>query len=145
MQIPLNNTRDYTGNHYHPSKVYDIEFVAYEKNNSIWDIFIFTDETLSPKFEEKRVDHLHIYCSNINSLENLEETCDKFSVLFGKNFKVKPFYKEEGNRKICSKIYDHLKANNCSGMSVYSEETSWIIALRIKDFPLASKIQKSNM
>ncbi len=135
----------YTGNHSHPHWSFDIEFVAYQRFDNKYDLFIFANEFLNEEFEKYRVDNFHIFIKTLNSRDEMENICDEVMIKLGDDFRVVPYYREKNSRIICGRIVTYLKSINSMGMYLHSDNNDWELKIRKKDFDNASKIVKSNI
>ncbi len=56
------------------------------------------------------------------------------------------YYLEVGERRIIQKVIEHLKKNNCDGMTVnLIAKDTWLLSIRKKDYHIAYEIASQNV
>lgn len=134
----------YTDNHAHPADLTVVEFVAYERLDGDWDVYVVEPKGSCPELDGSRVDENHIFIRRARS-EELDQVVAEVEKKLGDGYQRVPFYRETGSRKTIQQIRDHLREQGAYGISIHKDaRKEWVIIIRKKDFPLASEIITSN-
>lgn len=136
----------YTQCHVHPTYSATVEIVAHERKDAGWDVFIFEPRNSVPELDIHRIDDNHIFFKRITSSNEIERVATEIDEKLGEQYQRVPFFREKCSRKICGKIYSHLKKMGCHHMEIHSlSANTWEICIRQKDIPFAEQIAKSNV
>ena len=135
------NEDDYTDNHIHPLDSTIVEFVAYERRDVGWDVYVFEPLGSCPELETGRMDENHIFIRHIASRDMLEDAVADVERKLGVGYTLSPFYREVGTRRTIDRIIDYLQQGGAHNMHVHAPAPDvWELCIRRKDFALARQI-----
>ena len=145
LAVYMKNHNEYTGNHTHPTGTYSLEFVAFERNDGSWDLYLEEPEGSCPEFDDKRDNDGQVFLSNTDDIDKINEIADKIINQVGPEYEMVLYYRELSQRKTTQKIWDHMKKNGCHGMYLSNDGIYWELYIRRKDFDIATNYTTSNV
>ena len=136
---------EYTGNHDHPTGSYSVEFVAYEKKDGAWDVYLEEPEGSCPEFDNQRDKYGNVFLSNVDNIDKIDDIAEETANRLGPGYETIKFYRERTNRKITQKIWDYMKSKGCYGMFLSNDGVHWYLYIRRKDLEIASEVIQTNV
>ena len=132
----------YTGNHIHPLESYSIEFVAYEKIDGSWDVFLDEPPESVPELDKNRNAEGELFLGEIESENKLDKFAEDIIKSIADDYAIIPYFKEEGLRRNSQKLIDQLSKTGCHGMFLSHDGRFWECHIRKKDIDIANNILK---
>ena len=134
----------YTDNHAHPSGFYGIEFIAYERRDGRWDLFVREAQGACPELEEGRIDEQHIFLKSLEGPNQIDVVAAEVMASLGDSYDAIVYYRETDGRRVIDRLCEHFKCHR-TGFYCIQARNVWEFVIRRKDGPLAEEITPSNV